>query len=149
MTDGLGFADIKAELLRRLASLLPELAPGGRMANGYYMARNPTRDDRRPGSFWVRTAGAAIGAWRDEATGDKGDIIGLVASCKGLVDHRATRDWCLDWLGWRNGIDRRQLETRRAAARRDREDDERRGADELADKRRRAKGGHLGHFGGA
>jgi hypothetical protein len=94
-----GFAELKAALIGRLEALLQELAPGGRIANGYYKAKNPTRADNSAGSFWVRTTGAAIGAWRDEATGDDGDLIQLIGYCLGLQSYGEIYKWCLDYLG--------------------------------------------------
>ena len=107
------FADIKAELLRRLPALVRELAPGGKIQSGYYKPKNPVRADNKAGSFWVHMSGKMAGAWSDAASGDKGDVIGLVVYCKGLADNKAAYRWCLSWLGWDNGVDRKVLETAR------------------------------------
>jgi hypothetical protein len=51
--------------------------PGGRVASGEYVVRNPKRADRTAGSFSVNLR---TGRWADFATGDKGgDLIALVA----------------------------------------------------------------------
>ena len=81
-------AEIKAMLVMRADSLARQLAPGGHRAGIYWMAKNPTRTDARPGSFWIAVSGARAGAWADEATGDgaaqnrngahKGDVLGLI-----------------------------------------------------------------------
>jgi hypothetical protein len=110
------FDDIKRELQARIRHLVRELAPDGQFAGGYYMPRNPRREDRHAGSFWIRISGTAIGAWREEATGEKGDVIDLVTYLKGLADRRATREWCMSWLGWTRGVDRQKLETARKAS---------------------------------
>ncbi len=110
--SGPSFQDIKAELNFRVRDLVRELAPGGSYSQGYYIARNPARDDRNPGSFWIRVS-APIGAWKDEATGDQGDVVDLVTYCKGLASRQDTYQWCLAWLGWAKGIDRQALEARR------------------------------------
>lgn len=109
----LTFGDIKAEMQNRIRQLVVELAPGGNWTGDYYMPRNPRRDDRRPGSFWIRVKGQAIGAWRDEAIDLQGDLIDLVTYLAGLQDRKATRDWCLSWLGWAQGVDRKKLEVNR------------------------------------
>ncbi len=107
------FVDIKGEMLNRIKALLAELLPEGHRAGGYYISQNPTRDDANAGSFWIRLSS---GAWRDEATGDKGDLIGLVKYVLRHNDLSETRAWCLSWLGWASGIDRDTLEKSRAVA---------------------------------
>lgn len=141
MTD---FADIKSELINRIDSLVHELAPGGRVNGSYYMAKNPIRDDRRPGSFWIRVRGSGVGVWRDEATGDGGDVVGLVKYVHGLDDGKALYQWCMAWLGWSDGRapklsnDERRRRQKEADARR-RHDDARR-AREADESARRAAG---------
>ncbi len=95
------FADIKGELLRRLPSLVRELAPDGSSKGGYWIAKNPVRDDRHAGSFWIRLTGSAAGAWKDAAAGESGDVINLIAYILGHGEDKAsTYQWCLSWLGW-------------------------------------------------
>ena len=54
-----------------------------------YEARNPTRSDRRPGSFKVNIRN---GKWADFATGDKGgDVISLAAYLSGTDQAEAAR----------------------------------------------------------
>lgn len=61
----------------RLYELLGRLLPGGRVHGREYVARNPTRPDRRPGSFKINLDS---GRWSDFATGDAGgDPVSLVA----------------------------------------------------------------------
>lgn len=140
-TSGPSFEDIKGELCRRIERLVRELAPGGRINGGYYIPCNPTRDDRHPGSFFIRISPPAIGAWEDKATGDKGDLFKLIAYCKGLgKDMKATRAWCLGWLGWAGGIDHKKLEVARKADKYVRAQESRMAATELARKRTKAKG---------
>jgi hypothetical protein len=133
------FKEVKAELLRRIERLARECAPGGHKNNGYYFALNPTRADKRIGSFYIKLSGHATGAWEDRATGDKGDVIDYVTYCMGLSDRKATLHWCLDWLGWRAGIDRKTLETKRKDDRYLADQDDRLQREELATKRRKAK----------
>jgi len=99
MAGGSDIRDLKLRLQSRALSLFRVLAPGGTAARGYYKALNPTRADKHIGSFWMRT-GDPIGAWRDEATGDQGDIIDLIAYCNGL-DRGAALRWAGEWLGGR------------------------------------------------
>lgn len=92
-------SEIKALLIARLDSLVRDLAPEGRRSGQYWIAKNPTRADRHAGSFWVLMKGSAAGAWRDEATGEQGDVIGLIGYCMGHGrDFRATFVWARTWL---------------------------------------------------
>lgn len=133
-TAPIDFAEIKEKLLDSILALAKELAPGGKVAGKYWISKNPTRHDEHAGSFWVLLSGPATGAWRDEATGEQGDVIDLVAYCKGL-DKSDTRTWCLRWLGLSAGPlpkpDKAELE-RRAKQR----DDVRRREEREEEKRR-------------
>jgi hypothetical protein len=55
--------------LKVLPSLLKRWLPDGRLEGSEYIAINPTRDDRRPGSFKINVR---TGKWADFATGDAG-----------------------------------------------------------------------------
>lgn len=141
---GLGFAEIKPQLLARIDRLARELAPRGSKSGAYWLASDPTgrRADKNP-SFWVRISGPAPGAWRDEVSGEQGDVIMLVMHCTRLANHKAVRQWCLDWLGLGSGtgkIDRRKMEARKIADTYVREQEEREARDNLQMKRRQAKG---------
>lgn len=89
--------EIKALLIAKIDTLCRDLAPEGKRKGGYWIARNPTRADQKAGSFWVHLTGKP-GAWLDAATGDKGDVFGLVAYCKGFAEFKQTIAWCRDWL---------------------------------------------------
>lgn len=57
--------------------LLLDWIPGGEWSGDEYKPRNPTRDDKRPGSFVIN---AKTGKWIDNATGDAGgDLVSLYA----------------------------------------------------------------------
>lgn len=57
------------------------LLPGGKIHGVDYVARNPTRNDKTPGSFRINSR---TGQWIDHATGDRGsDITSLCAYLKG------------------------------------------------------------------
>lgn len=136
-------AEVKPLLQSRVHDLVRDLAPEGKLAHGYWMARNPARDDRHAGSFWVMVArpGKAPGAWRDEATGDKGDIIDLIAYTRGLNRGEALK-WARAWLNFEAvpPAERRQAREDQAKARIERE---RKAADLLAADRKRAFGVYI------
>lgn len=74
---GIDFAAVNAAAIPALSRLLPEWLPGGEIKGKEYTARNPTRGDRKPGSFSINTA---TGAWADFATNDAGgDPVSLYA----------------------------------------------------------------------
>lgn len=71
------FASINTAALGSARRLLTEWIPGGDWSGDEYKPRNPTRDDKRPGSFVIN---AKTGRWIDNATGDAGgDLISLYA----------------------------------------------------------------------
>jgi hypothetical protein len=130
--------DIKTLLQAQIAALCKHLIPDGHRSGNYFMAKNPTRHDKHSGSFWVKIAGGVAGAWRDEATGDKGDVIGLIAYIHG-TDVKEALKWARGWLGLAGmpeGLRRERLV--QAQARNDAE--ARHQAQQLIDDRSRAKG---------
>jgi hypothetical protein len=129
-------AEVKALLQSRIDSLVRELCPDGRRGGKYWLARCPWRDDRNAGSFWVAVGGSAPGAWRDEATGEKGDVLTLIAKCKGLEFRDAMR-WARDWVGLERLDDDAIRQARANVATRQR-DDAAREAELLATNRGRA-----------
>ncbi len=81
-----------------LPSLLTRWLPDGRHVGREYIARNPRRADRRPGSFKVNVNS---GRWADFATGDKGgDVVSLAAYLSGTGQAEAARALA-DMLGVR------------------------------------------------
>lgn len=106
MTDrGPSIAEIKAALQARAGELWRQLAPGGAEQGGIYTPLNPTRVDRHPGSFVIWLRGEAAGAYKDFATGDKGDILGGISYCLNL-DTRGALEWAKRWLGIAPGVAR-------------------------------------------
>lgn len=77
-----------AEAARRASeAVLMRWLPGGKLRGREYGARNPRRDDSRPGSFSVNVE---TGRWSDFATGDKGgDLVSLVAYLDGVEQAEA------------------------------------------------------------
>jgi hypothetical protein len=65
----LDFDRVNRAALAALPGLLARWIPGGRFSGREYVARNPTRDDQRPGSFSVNVR---TGAWGDFAAGARG-----------------------------------------------------------------------------
>lgn len=71
------FQLIAATALGSARHLLADWIPGGEWSGDEYKPRNPTRDDKRPGSFVIN---AKTGKWIDNATGDAGgDLVSLYA----------------------------------------------------------------------
>lgn len=91
-------AEIKALLQANAEALAQTLAPDGHRSGKWWVAHNPTRDDKNE-SFGIAISGGAPGAWKDFATDDKGDILGLIGYVLRLDDMRAILEWACGWLG--------------------------------------------------
>jgi putative DNA primase/helicase len=90
------FAGVASAALARVDALLGHWLPGGRKRGAEYLARNPRRDDHRPGSFCVNHV---TGRWSDFATGDAGgDLLALVAYLDDVPMGEAARRLA-DFLG--------------------------------------------------
>jgi hypothetical protein len=80
---------IGASALALASQLVPRWLPQGRRMGSEWVARNPTRTDRNPGSFKVNLRS---GRWADFATGDcGGDLISLRAYLDGIRQGEAAR----------------------------------------------------------
>ena len=86
----LDFDAINRAALASLPTILRRWLPDGRIERGEeYVARNPTRNDRKPGSFKIRLRDCR---WADFATGDKGgDPVSLTAYLFGLSQGEAAK----------------------------------------------------------
>lgn len=94
------FAPINHAARSMLPLLLARWLPGGRLEGREYVALNPRRIDRRPGSFRINTE---TGRWADFATGDTGgDPVSLAAFLFDLSQGDAARHIAL-MLGIREG----------------------------------------------
>jgi hypothetical protein len=83
------FDGINRAALVVLPALLTRLIPGGRIVGREYVARNPRRTDRRPGSFSVNVK---TGRWADFASGDRGgNPVSLVAYVANVNQGQAAR----------------------------------------------------------
>ena len=89
-THTLDFVAINAAALARLPDILRRWLPDGRIEGAEYVARNPTRADRRAGSFKINLR---TGKWADFATGDRGgDPVSLAAYLAGVGQGEAARE---------------------------------------------------------
>lgn len=89
MARSVDFAAINRAALAALPDILHRWLPDGRTEAGEYVARNPTRPDRRPGSFKINLRS---GRWGDFATGDTGgDVVSLAAYLAGCGQVEAAR----------------------------------------------------------
>lgn len=89
MSDTIDFDAVNRAATTALPALLRRWLPDGRVEGREYVARNPRRDDRRPGSFKINLD---TGRWADFAIGDKGgDVISLAAYLAGLRQVEAAR----------------------------------------------------------
>ena len=79
----------------RFTSLLAAWLPDGRQVGQEWVALNPTRSDRRAGSFKINIG---TGRWADFATGDKGgDPVSLYAYLNGMGQSDAARALSQEW----------------------------------------------------
>jgi hypothetical protein len=91
-SSSIDFHALNAAAIASLGPVLRRLAPGGKVIASEYVALNPRRADKHPGSFKVRFLGPRAGCWADFATGDKGgDPISLVAYLAGVSQGAAAR----------------------------------------------------------
>ncbi|NQW09547.1 MAG: hypothetical protein HQ481_06670 [Alphaproteobacteria bacterium] len=94
----LDFERINAAALSALPTLLSRWLPDGRREGHEWVARNPRRADRRPGSFRVNMNS---GKWADFATDDRGgDVVSLAAYLANTGQAEAARSLA-DMLGVR------------------------------------------------
>lgn len=77
MSKKLDFKYVANEALSAVQRILSHYLPGGKTKGNEYVVANPTRQDKKVGSFSINTE---TGVWSDFSTGDKGgDIISLIA----------------------------------------------------------------------
>ena len=80
---------IATAALRALPDIVSRWLPDGKQTGHEYVARNPKRADRTPGSFCINTQN---GKWADFASGDRGgDVISLAAWLFDLTQPEAAR----------------------------------------------------------
>lgn len=82
MTYNHRFIKLNEAIQPTLLNLIPTILPQGRRQGQYWFALNPTRSDRKIGSFKINLH---TGHWADYATDDSGsDAISLVAYLYGM-----------------------------------------------------------------
>lgn len=84
--------EIVSELRSRCEDVAREYAPGGYVDGGRYWALDPGRDDRKIGSFYVNLRGAYRGRFRDESTGEGGDMLDLIQRATRKGKHEAIEE---------------------------------------------------------
>jgi hypothetical protein len=85
----INFSATNAAALGYLPSLVRTWLPQGHRCGNEWVALNPTRPDKSPGSFSVNLK---TGRWADFSTGDKGgDVISLAAYLFGCRQIEAAR----------------------------------------------------------
>lgn len=81
------FDRVNAAALRNADAVLRGLLPDGRREGAEWVACNPRRPDRKPGSFKINLN---TGKWGDFATPDKGgDLVSLAAYVAGVSQREA------------------------------------------------------------
>lgn len=138
---GPSLTEIKQLLQANIESLAATLVPGGSRQGRWWLASNPKRDDAHP-SFGIGLAGDAPGAWKDFATGDKGDVLQLIQYVEDLPDIGASLQWARGWLGI-DGAAPPKLKEKIATARADSDARAREQAERLAKWRKAAKAIYL------
>lgn len=98
MSAPVDFGEVVAALQSRVLDVAQSYAPGGHVEGQRYWALNPARGDRRIGSFHVALSGAYAGRWRDEATGEGGDMLDLIQAALGL-DRKGAFEEAKRYLG--------------------------------------------------
>jgi hypothetical protein len=89
------YLSVNIACLARFSSLLAKWLPDGRQVGQEWVALNPTRSDRRAGSFKINIG---TGRWADFATGDKGgDPVSLYAYLHGMSQSDAARALSQEW----------------------------------------------------
>ena len=87
--NSIDFPAINRAALGYLPSLVRTWLPDGRRQGGEWVALNPRRGDKRPGSFSVNLR---TGKWADFAVGDKGgDPVSLAAYIFNTTQSEAAR----------------------------------------------------------
>lgn len=144
MRGDLTIPELKAMLQDRVADLAARLAPRGKRKGAYWLGPSPLRADSKNDTFAIWLTGAARGAFKDFVSGEKGDVVDLVAclACGGgCPPSREARGEALAWARDFLGVSGRDPVAAKASARAavaSREEQERRETERRAEKQRRA-----------
>jgi hypothetical protein len=90
MNSKIDFDLINRAALSALPILLRRWLPDGHQRGREWVARNPTRDDRRLGSFCINTRSGRWADFADSVTG--GDVVSLYAYLRNLGQGDAARE---------------------------------------------------------
>jgi hypothetical protein len=83
------YTAVNSAAMSVLPNLLRRWLPDGRIEGDEFVARNPVREDRRPGSFKINLR---TGKWADFATEDRGcGAVSLAAYLLDLTHREAAR----------------------------------------------------------
>jgi uncharacterized protein (DUF927 family) len=112
--QAIDFKALNTAALDQATRVLEHFLPGGKLEGDEYTALNPTRPDKKAGSFRINTK---TGLWSDFATGDSGgDLIALVGYLKGaeplptaklLAEFLGMTDF--QWNQWNRGTGQAKL----------------------------------------
>jgi len=90
MNNKIDFKYVASESLKGIERVLSYYLPGGKTKANEYFPLNPTRNDRKPGSFVINTD---TGLWADFSTDDKGgDMISLIAYIQNKTPLEAAKE---------------------------------------------------------
>lgn len=112
-------AELQSRIVELIAAICPDFHAAQDVRGGIARPLNPTRNDRKKGSFCIRVQGDAAGQYIDFATDERGDVIGLVKYCLRHGQYRDTFAWCREWLGFGTigAAERTMIDARRTAKR--------------------------------
>jgi hypothetical protein len=92
MKPALDFENINRVALGALPVLLQRWVPDGRRRGREWIARNPTRDDRTPGSFSINLTTGAWAEFAADADAKGGDVVSLYAYLRNIGQGEAARE---------------------------------------------------------
>ena len=88
---------IKSALKSRVEGLAHYLLPAGKRVGQQFVVGDL---DNHPGqSMRIQLVGPNCGRWIDHATGDKGDVFGLIAATQKITEFPDVLQMAADWLG--------------------------------------------------
>lgn len=115
---------VKGALQHRLRDLMADLGIREKAdRNGLVHPLNPNRADKKPGSLVIWTQGRDPGCWKDYASGDSGDVFGMIQfwARPRPAEKIDVYWWAVEWLGWDRGQVRTLAQDQADRERRDRE----------------------------
>jgi hypothetical protein len=92
MKSPLDFENINRAAVGALPVLLMRWLPDGRRRGQQWVARNPTRNDRKPGSFTINLKTGVWGEFSSTAPASGGDVVSLYAYLRGIRQGEAARE---------------------------------------------------------